>query len=83
LNVAVGYGAHGMLTGKNESVDNLFINQSRKRQFFLSLDLDLTKIQTNSHVLRTLFDILSLIKVPFSALEFTEKNGIKLHPVYF
>jgi hypothetical protein len=83
LNVAIGYGADGMLTGKNESVDNLFINQNRKRQFFLSLDLDLTKIQTNSHVLRTLFDIFSMIKVPFPAMEFTEKNGIKLHPIYF
>jgi len=83
LNVAIGYGAHGMLTGKNESVDNLFINQNRKRQFFLSLDVDLTGIQTNSHILRALFDVFGLIKMPFPAVEFTEKNGIKLHGIYF
>ena len=83
LNLAIGYGGDGMLSGHNETVDNLFINQNPKRQFYLSLDVDLTKIQTNSHVLRTLFDIFNRIKIPFPAVEFNEKNGIKLHPVYF
>ena len=83
LNVAIGYGGDGMLSGHNETVDNLFITQNPKRQFYLSLDVDLTKIQTNSHVLRTLFDIFNRIKIPFPAVEFNEKNGIKLHPVYF
>ncbi|MGM5471017.1 DUF2279 domain-containing protein [Flavobacteriaceae bacterium LMO-SS05] len=83
LNIAVGYGADGMLTGSNESVDNFIITQNRTRQFFLSLDVDLRKIHTNSHVLRTLFDVFNLIKMPFPAMEFNVKNGIKLHPVYF
>ena len=72
-----------MLSGHNETVDNLIITQNPIRQFYLSLDVDLTKIQTNSHVLRTLFDIFNMIKIPFPAVEFNEKNGIKLHPVYF
>ncbi len=83
LNLAVGYGADGMLSGHYEAVDNLFISQSPKRQFYLSFDVDLTKIKTNSHFLRTLFDVFNLIKVPFPAVEFTEKNGIKVHSVYF
>jgi uncharacterized protein YfiM (DUF2279 family) len=79
LNVAFGYGVEGLLTGKEEVV----LDQIRTRQWYLSLDIDLTKIQTNSHILRTLFDIFNTIKVPFPTVEFNEKNGIKLHAIYF
>ncbi|MFC4722153.1 DUF2279 domain-containing protein [Geojedonia litorea] len=82
LNVAVGYGVDGLLTGKTENIDQNF-EQNRRRQWYLSLDIDLTKIQTNSRVLRTIFDVFNAIKVPFPAMEFTEKNGIKLHGVWF
>lgn len=83
LNIAFGYSAEGMLTGKNENVDNFLINQNRRRQFYLSLDVDLSRIQTNSRVLRTVFDVLNVIKVPFPAIEFNGENGIKLHYIYF
>ncbi|MGS2725875.1 DUF2279 domain-containing protein [Psychroserpens sp. BH13MA-6] len=84
LNLAFGYGAEGMITGKNEEVvDNLLITPNRRRQFYLSLDVDLSRIQTNSRFLRSLFDVFNLIKVPFPTLEFNGKNGIKLHYIYF
>ncbi|WP_299229558.1 DUF2279 domain-containing protein [uncultured Psychroserpens sp.] len=83
FNVAFGYGAEGMLTGRNETVDNLFINQNRQRQFYLSLDVDLSRIKTNSHFLKSLFDVFNTIKVPFPTLEFNDKNGFKLHYIYF
>ncbi|WP_367179748.1 DUF2279 domain-containing protein [uncultured Psychroserpens sp.] len=83
LNLAFGYGAEGMLTGKNENVDNFLITQNRRRQFYLSLDVDLSRIKTNSRLLRTVFDVLNVIKVPFPAIEFNGKSGIKLHYIYF
>lgn len=83
LNVAIGYGGDGMLSGENESVNNSMISQNRIRQFYLSLDVDLSRIKTNSRFLRTIFDVFNVIKVPFPALEFTDKNGIKLHGIYF
>ncbi|NRA92890.1 MAG: DUF2279 domain-containing protein [Psychroserpens sp.] len=83
INLAVGYGADGMLTGRNEPVDNLFISQNRQRQYYLSLDVDLSRIKTNSRLLRTLFDVFNAIKVPFPAIEFNSKNGVKLHYIYF
>ncbi|WP_033962272.1 DUF2279 domain-containing protein [Psychroserpens jangbogonensis] len=83
LNVAFGYGADGMLTGKNENVDNLFISQNRQRQFYFSLDVDLSKIKTNSRLLRSLFDVFNMIKVPFPTLEFNDKKGVKFHYIYF
>ncbi|MEY8869733.1 DUF2279 domain-containing protein [Meridianimaribacter flavus] len=83
LNVAIGYGGDGMLSGENEVVNNSMISQNRIRQFYLSLDVDLSRIKTNSRFLRTIFDVFNVIKVPFPALEFTDKNGIKLHGIYF
>lgn len=81
LNLAFGYGAEGMLTG--EANDPLFLNQNRRRQFYLSLDVDLTKIKTNSNVLKTIFDVFNVIKVPFPAIELNDNGRVKWHPVYF
>ena len=84
LNVAVGYGGEGMLSGNNSLIVNdVLIVQNRRRQFYLSLDLDLTKIETKSHTLKTIFSIFNAIKIPFPTLEFTHKNGVKFHSVYF
>lgn len=83
LNVAFGYGADGMLTGKNEIIDNVYTSQNRQRQYYLSLDVDLSKIKTNSRLLRSLFDIFNTIKVPFPTLEFNGKKGVKTHFIYF
>ncbi|SDI20146.1 DUF2279 domain-containing protein [Winogradskyella thalassocola] len=81
LNVAFGYGAEGMLTG--EAQDPLFLNQNRTRQYYLSLDIDLTRIETNSHFLKTLFDVFNVIKVPFPTLEMNGNGRIKWHYIYF
>ena len=81
LNVAFGYGADGMLTG--EASDPLFLNQNRQRQYYLSLDVDLTRIKTNSHFLKTLFDVFNVIKLPFPAVELNSSGRIKWHSVYF
>jgi uncharacterized protein YfiM (DUF2279 family) len=83
FNVAFGYGAEGMLSGRTEDVDNLLINQNRRRQFYLSFDVDLTKIQTKSRVLRTLLDVLNAIKVPAPTISFDRENGVKLYYIYF
>lgn len=81
LNVAIGYGADGMLKGENEPNNLMFPNQDRTRQFYISLDVDLTKIKTNSNILKSIFSIFNVLKVPFPAVEFTDKNGIKFHAI--
>jgi hypothetical protein len=45
-----------MIRGNGENA-NLFLlpNNTRSRQFYLSFDVDLTKIKTNSHLINTLF----------------------------
>lgn len=83
LNLAVGYGADGMLTGNNEPDSILFPNQNRIRQYYLSLDVDLTRIQTNSRFLKTVFQIFNFIKIPAPTLELNSAGKLKLHTVYF
>ena len=82
LNVPVGYGADGMLTGTKVVDNQLLTNYERQRQFYLSLDVNLTNIKTNSKVLKSLFDIFNMIKVPLPTLEFN-KNGCVFHLFYY
>ncbi|MFK7833950.1 MAG: DUF2279 domain-containing protein [Winogradskyella sp.] len=81
LNIAFGYGADGMLTGNPNDLSVL--NQNRTRQYYLSLDVDLTRIKTNSHVLKSIFDVLNVIKLPFPAIEINSNGRIKGHYIYF
>ncbi|WP_452603378.1 DUF2279 domain-containing protein [Pontimicrobium sp. MEBiC06410] len=83
LNVAFGYGGEGLLAGTKAKQIELFGQHNRRRQYYLSLDIDLTKINTNSHILRTLFSIFNVVKVPLPTVEFTDKNDLKFHAIYF
>ena len=84
LNVAVGYGAEGMLTGNNEQIDmDLFPNQNRIRQYYLSLDVDLSRIKTKSKLLTSVFEVINFIKIPAPTLEIDSNGKLKLYPVYF
>jgi uncharacterized protein YfiM (DUF2279 family) len=84
LNLAVGYGAEGMISGNGENA-NLFLlpNNTRSRQFYLSFDVDLTKVKTNSHILKTLFSVFNTLKIPAPTLEIKQLNQSKLHFIYF
>nr|WP_223267263.1 DUF2279 domain-containing protein [Polaribacter sp. IC073] len=81
LNVAFGYGAEGMLYGETRQTNPTL--QTPYRQFYLSLDLDLTKIDTKSKILQSVFSIVNFIKIPSPTLEFNTKGQIKLHYLFF
>ena len=81
LNVAFGYGADGMLSANSNSVD--FMNQNPYSQFYLSLDIDLERIETNSKFLKSVFSVINFIKIPAPTLEFTNENGFKFHFLHF
>jgi len=84
LNVAAGYGAEGMITGKDELVNTIFFPQkTRIRQYYLSLDVDLTRIKTKSHTLKTFFSIFNTIKIPAPTFEISEVGKVKWHAFYF
>jgi hypothetical protein len=83
LNVAIGYGADGMLTGSNVTNDIAFEGQDRTRQFYLSLDIDLVRIRTNSSLLKSIFNVVNFIKIPAPTLEITNNGSVKFHYIYF
>jgi hypothetical protein len=84
LDFSVGYGAEGMITGDDLFVNSVFLPESKRyRQFYLSFDADLTKIETKSHLLKTLFSVFNTIKIPAPTLEINGKGITKFHPLYF
>lgn len=83
LNVAVGYGGTGMLYGDEKEAFTNGIVQNQAREFYLSLDIDLTKIETKSHFLKTIFSFFNTIKVPAPTLQIGDFNGVKGHFIYF
>ncbi len=86
LNVALGYGASGMISGDNNYVyinsDGSIIGNNRYRKCFLSLDLDFTKIKTKSRFLKSVFSAINCFKIPFPAIELSESK-IKGHYLQF
>jgi hypothetical protein len=83
LNVAVGYGADGMISAEADKSGKLNESFSRTRQFYLSLDLDLHRIKTKKLWLNTLLQTVGFIKIPFPTLEYNTDKGFDFHPLMF
>ena len=84
LNIAVGYGIDGVITGSPDDEHRQeFPSYQRQRQFYLSLDIDLRKIRTKSRFLNAAFRLVNFIKVPAPTIEFNEKGKVKVYPLYF
>ncbi len=86
LNLAVGYSGNGMLAEFTNPAFSRGIRMPgliRYRQYFLSVDLDLTQFNPRSRLLRSLFQALNLVKIPAPALEYNQLDGLRLRPFYF
>lgn len=80
INLAVGYGAHGMVYARDSQ--NTAAGYHAYRQVYVGLDFDLTGIKTRSKTLKTIFALASMIKLPAPTLEFSSK-GNRFHILYF
>ncbi len=84
LNIAIGYGADGMLTANTETENQLNLPiTDRNRNLFLSIDLDLTKIKTNSHLLKTLFSTVNLLKIPAPTFQINQSGKTTWYGIYY
>lgn len=88
LNIAVGYGAKGMYGGyENIWTDDAGVQYNRTdvlrlRQFYLSPDIDLSRIKTKSKFLNSFLSTFNL-KIPFPTLEINSNGTLKFHALYF
>ncbi|MBA3664141.1 MAG: DUF2279 domain-containing protein [Bacteroidetes bacterium] len=87
LNIAFGYSAYGMIGGSYNSFtvqqpDGTVLRFDRERRFYLSVDVDLTRIRTRSKFLKGLFSAINIIKFPAPALQFSNK-GTRGYFLYF
>lgn len=82
LNIAIGYGGDGMLTGTKVTDNQMLTTIPRFRQFYLSLDVNLANLRTKSALLKAVFDVLNMIKIPFPTLEIN-KNGTVFHLFHY
>lgn len=84
LNVAAGYGAGGMLTAVDgEKVDGISDPGDRYRQFYLSPDIDWTRIPVRKPWQKTVLSILGCIKLPAPAIEWRGDGKVIWHGLYF
>jgi hypothetical protein len=89
LNVAVGYGADNMFGGyvnewpTKKPEFTVAADLPRYKQFYLSLDVDLSKVKTKSKFLNTVLKTINFIKIPAPALEFNTLGQVKFHPLFF
>lgn len=88
LNIAVGYGAEGMFgASTNQWVDKNGIPYNRNdivryRQWYLSPDIDFTRIKTKKKWVKAGLFVLNAFKMPAPALQLS-RNGLKMHWLYF
>ncbi len=83
FNISIGYGANGL---PSSEIDPLIYPPTKLdsyRQFYTSLDVDLTKIDTKSPFLKTVFNVFNFIKIPAPTLEYNEKDKFIFHWIYF
>ncbi|MBK8968960.1 MAG: DUF2279 domain-containing protein [Saprospiraceae bacterium] len=97
LNVAVGMGAENLYVAKGYAWKNnanctgpdcevyaldpdLY---PRTRQFYLSFDIDLTRLGLRNRFLRLLAGTLNIVKIPAPALEFTSRGDLRFRALHF
>jgi hypothetical protein len=86
LNLSAGYGAEGMIGAFQNptQVNGRPIPDFRRyRQFYLSFDADLYRIEGLSPLASTLLKVNRTVKMPAPALEWNEGNGLKGYIFYY
>jgi uncharacterized protein YfiM (DUF2279 family) len=80
LNLSLGYGIENMIYAMDAR--NIQSGLTPYRQFYISLDFDLTAFRSRSKLINTLIFFVNMIKIPAPALEFS-KGRLHGHAMYF
>ena len=77
FSLALGYGANEMVNPYQEEGD-----AERYRQFLMSFDVDLNKINTKNKTLNSVLHTFGFLKFPTPAIQYANGN-IFFHPIYY
>jgi len=86
VNIAVGYvanGIYGEFSNISEYNGVAIPPTIRYRQYLLSLDIDWTRIKTDSKFLKILLRGMTFVKLPFPTLEYNTKGELKGYYLYY
>ncbi|HMG14513.1 MAG TPA: DUF2279 domain-containing protein, partial [Saprospiraceae bacterium] len=90
LNIAVGYGTQNLYGGytntwtEGEASYSLnTIDYPRYHQYYLSFDIDTSKIKVKSHFLKTILDMVNFIKIPAPGIEFNSLGKVQFHALNY
>ncbi|NND33351.1 MAG: DUF2279 domain-containing protein [Saprospiraceae bacterium] len=89
LNISVGYGSENLYGGFSnswmEGTHSFSLDKKqfpRSTQWFLAPDIDFKKIKTNNPLLKTVFSVLNIFKVPSPTLEYKSDGKLKWHWIF-
>ncbi len=77
---SVGYGIQDMVAAETDK--SVELGYRPYRQYYLSVDIDFTKIKTRSKLVKSLAFLLNSLKIPAPAVEFSRK-GVGFRGLYF
>jgi hypothetical protein len=90
VQISFGYGAQGMLGAYR---NNWYTNEQlyylddhivrRYNQYYLSFDIDWRKIPVRNKLIKSLFSVLNIIKIPAPTLEYNSLHQTKFHWLLF
>jgi len=86
LNLALGYGADGMTGGSSNPLEvngNKIPYFDRRRQLFISFDINLNKIKIKNPILKVVCSSIGFIKIPAPTIEIKPNYGMYFHWLYF
>ena len=77
---SLGYSIDGFIRARAQDIDSGFNPRS---QYYLSLDIDWSRIPTKNKHLKNVLKAFNFIKIPFPALQWDKKKGVIFRPLYF
>lgn len=80
LCISLGYGVQNMVAAETDK--SIELGYGPYRQYYLSIDIDFTKIKTRSKFVKTVAFMLNTLKLPAPAIGFS-RNGVTFRPLYF
>jgi hypothetical protein len=80
LQFSLGYSGNQMVYGSPQ--ENFQNGYNSNREWLLSMDLNLSKMEVEQKWLKIIFKVINKVKIPFPAVEWNGKDVV-LHPLYF